>query len=45
MKYRSTRSLSGSSDLYSFEEVLFSPGLDPIFRFKKNSIMKIFSFL
>nr|CAH0099540.1 unnamed protein product [Daphnia galeata] len=26
MKYRSTRSLSGSSDLYSFEEVLFSPG-------------------
>ncbi|EFX85833.1 hypothetical protein DAPPUDRAFT_313680 [Daphnia pulex] len=26
MKYRSTRSSSGTSDLYSFEEVLFSPG-------------------
>jgi hypothetical protein len=35
MKYRSTRSLSGSSDLYSFEEVLFSPGLDPFLDFKK----------
>lgn len=26
MKYRSTRSLDGTSELFSFEDVLFSPG-------------------